>query len=84
MLTKKQAAFARLFVLLFLIVNQTLIAMDWSPLPFDEVEVEAGINAILLTASALWAWWKNSPVTPEAEEAQAVLERKKRIKKGEF
>ncbi|MFC7364553.1 MULTISPECIES: phage holin [Bhargavaea] len=80
----RHAALARLFVLLFLIVNQTLITLGWSPLPFDEQEVEAGVNAVLLAAASVWAWWKNSPMTQEARKVQEELERRKRIKKGEW
>ena len=78
----RHAAIARLFVLLFLIVNQTLITLGWSPLPFEEQEVEAGVNAVMLAAAALWAWWKNSPMTPEAREAQEKMEAMKRRKEG--
>lgn len=78
----RHAAIARLFVLLFLIVNQTLITLGWSPLPFEEQEVEAGINAVLLAAAGLWTWWKNSPMTPEARKAQEHLEAMKQRKGG--
>jgi len=78
----RHAAIARLLILVVLIINQTLITMGWSPLPFDDQQIEAGINSLLLTVAALWAWWKNSPMTDEAREMQEHLEQLKKRKGG--
>lgn len=73
----KYAAIGRLAVLVILLINQTLIAFNMSPLPFNDEEIEAGVNAVLLFIAAVWSWWKNNAVTAEAQAAQRVLERKK-------
>jgi len=78
----RHAAVARLLILVVLIINQTLITMGWSPLPFNDEQIEAGINSLLLTVAALWAWWKNSPMTDEARKAQEQLEQMKKQKGG--
>lgn len=78
----KTIAITRLTVLLVLALNQTLIGFGMSPLPFDETEIEAGINGVLLTIVAIWAWYKNNNVTPEAQAAQIILDAKKERKKG--
>lgn len=76
----KTAAIARLIVLVILVINQSLISFGMSPLPFDDEEVEAGVNAVLLAIVAIISWWKNNNVTVEAQQAQRQLDRKKGVK----
>lgn len=41
------------------------------------IDAEAWINVALSVLSAaciLWSWWKNQNITPEAIQAQAVLD----------
>jgi len=63
----------RTVVLVFALLNQILVAFGKSPLPFDEVEVEQGVSAIITASAALWAWWKDNDVTKQA------IERKKKV-----
>ena len=74
-------AIIRLAVLAILFVNQALIMFGWSPLPFSEEEVFAGVSAIATALASIWVWYKNNNLTKEAEEAQRILDAKKAKKK---
>lgn len=77
---RKPAAFARLAVPLYTLVNATLLASGVNPLPFAEEDVSMAVNAVLGFVSTTYAWYKNAPITPEAEKAQDYLERLKENK----
>jgi len=68
-----QQAIVRLAVLVILIVNQSLIVMGWSPLPFAEEQIYEGVSSVATVAVAIYTWWKNNNVTKEAQEAQQYL-----------
>ncbi|GIO18170.1 hypothetical protein J18TS1_12700 [Oceanobacillus oncorhynchi subsp. incaldanensis] len=72
-----QQAMTRLAVLGILLVNQTLVAFGWNPLPFSEEEIYEGVSAVVLAAVAVWNWWKNNSVTKEAQEADRILKASK-------
>ena len=49
------------------------------------VDAEAWINVALSILSAIciaWSWWKNQNITPEAIQAQAVLDHLKAERKA--
>ncbi|MGX8791752.1 phage holin [Oceanobacillus sp. M60] len=77
-----QQAMTRLVVLAVLLVNQTLVAFGWNPLPFSEEEIYEGVSAVVLAAAAVWNWWKNNSVTKEAQEADRILKASKDDKKA--
>ena len=68
------SAFIRLAVLLYAVTNATLLAFDINPLPFTDDEVSAAITAVVAFGSSVYAWWKNSNVTREAQKAQKYLD----------
>jgi len=73
-------AFIRLAVLVILLINQTLVVLGWSPLPFSEKEIYEAASSVALVITALWTWWKNNSVTEEAEEADRYLRELKKMK----
>jgi SPP1 family holin len=72
----------RTTVLFVMLLNQGLAAFGWSPLPFDEQNVELFISFLLSGSASVWAWWKNNSVTKEARKADAYLDSMKQIKKA--
>lgn len=66
-------AITKLVVLVFLLVNQTLIIIGWNPLPFSEDEIFKGASSISTFIVAMLAWWKNNNVTKEAQQAHQLM-----------
>ncbi|NJP37935.1 phage holin [Alkalicoccus luteus] len=75
---------ARTAALALALINQLLASFGYSPLPFDEQQVEVAVSSTLTAAAAVWAWWKNNSVTKEAQEADEVMKQKKAAKKEAF
>ena len=66
-------ALIRLAVLVVLLINQTLMVLGWSPLPFSEEQIYEGVSSVALVVTAIYTWYKNNNVTKEAEKAQGYL-----------
>ena len=66
-------ALIRLAVLIILLINQTLLVLGWSPLPFSEEQIYEGVSSVALVVTAIYTWYKNNNVTKEAEKAQGYL-----------
>lgn len=64
---------ARIIVLLILLSNQFLIAIGHAPIDLDENAVYTTISDFLTIVWALWCAWKDTPVTPEAIEANKLM-----------
>ena len=79
--TQRTMAFIRLIVLLYAVLNSTLLTMGYNPIPFTDEEVTTMITAVLAFGSAILAWWKNNNVTRSAQKAQVTLDRMKEQKK---
>ena len=78
-----KTAITRLVVLAVLLVNQTLITLGWSPLPFSEEEIYEGVSAAATALMAIYTWYRNNNVSKEAQEAQKILDAKKGRKKAQ-
>lgn len=74
------AAFARLAVPFYALVNAFLLSMGYNPMPFSDEEVTAAVNTVIGAVGTLYVWWKNSNVTKEAQEAQLLYDQVKRVK----
>lgn len=72
--TVKTETIIRTIVLAVALINQALTLIGYSPLPFENEEVEAGVSLLLTTGASLWAWWKNNSFTWKAIEADEVLD----------
>lgn len=73
----------RTIVMFIALINGVCALMGWAPLELDEDMVYAAVSGVALIGSTLWAWWKNNPITPAAQEAQAYLVELKAGEKGE-
>lgn len=76
---KKKALF-RLALMMIPMANAILATFGWSPLPFDAEQIEALVSMGLALGFGTVAWYKNNNVTPEAQEAQKVLDELKQQK----
>lgn len=77
---QRLAAFARLIVPFYALVNAFMLALGYNPLPFSEEKVTAAVNTVIGAVGTLYVWWKNSNVTKEAQEAQLLYDQVKRVK----
>ena len=76
----KQQAFIRLLALVLVLLNQALTTFDINPLPFSDEQLYEWSSYVVLTAVAVWNWWKHANVTKESQVAQVELERLKKKK----
>ena len=74
------AAFARLIVPFYALVNAFLLSVGYNPMPFSDEEVTAAVNTVIGAIGMLHIWWKNNNVTKEAQEAQLLYDQVKRVK----
>ena len=63
----------RSIALILSVVNYILTAKNMNPLPFGETEVYEFCSMIFMSASTIWAWWKNNSFTKEAIRADNLL-----------
>jgi SPP1 family holin len=70
----RKQAFIRIIVALVGTVNAILTAKGLNPIPFDETLVTEWLSYAFDGAMVFLVWWKNSPVTKHAQEAQKYLE----------
>ena len=74
------AAFARLIVPFYALVNSFLLSVGYNPMPFSDEEVTAAVNTVIGAVGTLYVWWKNNNITREAQEAQMLHDQVKRVK----
>lgn len=77
---QRLAAFARLIVPFYALVNAFLLSMGYNPMPFSEEKVTAAVNVVIGAVGTLYVWWKNNNITREAQEAQMLHDQVKRVK----
>ena len=65
----------RTSVLAVALINQLLVAIGYSPLPFDDEAVEMLVSSIFTAVAALAAWWKNNSITRKAKQADHLAKR---------
>lgn len=70
---------ARTIVLALALINQLLTATGHAVLPITDEQVNTLVSTIWTVVAALWAYWKNNSLTPQAIEADAVM---KDLKQG--
>ncbi|MED3792306.1 phage holin [Niallia alba] len=63
----------RTIVLAVALINQSLVLAGYSPLPFDDTQVENTVTIVFSVVASLLAWWKNNSITREAKEADKYL-----------
>ncbi|OXS77971.1 phage holin [Domibacillus enclensis] len=65
----------RTVVLFVALINQMVVAAGYSPLPFNDAQVEFAVSTFITAAAATVAWWKNNNVTRRARQQAAMLKR---------
>lgn len=73
----KVETIVRLIVLLIALINQLLVAIGKSPLPFENETVTEFVSVLITVLAAVWAWWKNNSFTKAAIEADEIMKQKK-------
>lgn len=73
----KAETIVRLIVLVIALVNQLLVAIGKSPLPFENETVTEFVSVLITVLAAAWAWWKNNSFTKAAIEADEIMKQKK-------
>lgn len=63
----------RTVVLIFALINQSLVMAGYSPLPFDDAQVENTLTVILTVVASLTSWWYDNDVTRKARENKAKI-----------
>lgn len=65
----------RTVVLFVALLNQSLVLAGYSPLPFEDQQVENGVTIVLTVVASIWTWWKNQNITREARRKAALIKR---------
>lgn len=76
----KKSMIIRTVVLAAALVNQSLVLAGYSPLPFDDAQVESFVTGAFTVGASILAWYKNNSVTKEAKQADAYLKELKKNK----
>lgn len=63
----------RTIVLVFALINQSLQMAGYSPLPFDDAEVETGVTIVWTVVASILTWWYDNDVTKKARENKAKI-----------
>lgn len=71
---ERTIALIRLLVPLYSLVNLTLLASGYTPLPFETNQIETALTAFLGAGSLIYAWWKNNNMTEAAQREQVTLQ----------
>ncbi|KOP29469.1 hypothetical protein ADM98_11370 [Exiguobacterium sp. BMC-KP] len=80
-MNEKTVAFIRLAVPLYAMLNATLLAMGYDPLPFESEKVDGFVTGAIGVIGLIIAWWKNNNITSEAQGMQKALDDKKAYNK---
>lgn len=72
----------RTIVLAVALLNQALVLMGWSPLPFEQEEVEHALTAVFTFIASVATWYKNQDTTGEARAGTAYMKQLKAEKKN--
>lgn len=64
---------ARTMFLIIALLNQILVILGFSPLPFEDEQIVEAISISLTVFASLLAWWKNNSITKNAQTADNYL-----------
>lgn len=65
----------RTVLLALALINQSLVLAGYSPLPFEDADVEVFLTGAFTAVMAVWSWWKNNAITRDARKADALARR---------
>lgn len=63
----------RSIILFIAWINQFLVMKGYSPLPFNDEELELGVTLLVTFLVSIWAWWKNNDVRYKARRNTQYL-----------
>ena len=66
----------RTIILLVAWLNQFLVMKGYSPLPFNDGELEIFITFLFTFLTSMWSWWKNNDVRYKARRNTQFLKDK--------
>ena len=66
----------RSIILFIAWINQFLVMKGYSPLPFNDEELELGVTLLVTFIVSIWAWWKNNDVRYKARRNTQYLKDK--------
>ena len=69
---------ARLIVIVFAFINQTLVIFGKEQLPFTNDEVYQIVSYAFTILASVWGYWKNNSLTLEAQKADEKLKEYKK------
>jgi SPP1 family holin len=64
----------RTIVLIFTLLNQLLVSMNYNPLPWSEDRAYEYVSSFATVAVSIWTYWKNNSWTKPAIRADRYLE----------
>jgi len=67
----------RTILLVIALLNQVLVVLGMSPLPFTDEQLLLGISTVFTSITALIAWWENNSFTQKAIQADEYYDRLK-------
>ena len=65
------ATIARFIVLLLGLVNAALVMFGVDTIPIADETVNQLVALLFNVGAALWAWWKDNPITPKSRAKHA-------------
>ena len=66
----------RTFILLIAWLNQFLVVKGYSPLPFNNEELEMALTMLFAFGASMWAWWKNNDIRYKTRRNTQYLKEK--------
>lgn len=73
---------ARTIILGLALLNQVLTISGHSLIPIEDETITTVCTEVFTVGTAIYAWWKNNSVTPEAIKADVILEELKSEEKA--
>jgi SPP1 family holin len=70
-------AIVRLILLLVTGINLFLESRGYPAIDLDEGLITETVNGLFVLGYSVYVWWKNNNVTPQAQEAQKIIDEKK-------
>ncbi|KAA0956621.1 phage holin [Planococcus sp. ANT_H30] len=66
----------RTVILGIALLNQLLVGAGYSPLPFEDAQIELMLSTTFTVVAAIVAWWKNNNLTRKAKMADKLAREK--------
>lgn len=69
------ATIIRTVLLALALINQSLVFAGYSPLPFEDADVEVFMTGAFTVVAAVVSWWSNNSITRKARKADELARR---------